>query len=458
MIIQQFFVPGIAHSSYLVAGNRTCAVIDPERDTGRYLAAARGDDLRITHILLTHLHADFIAGHMDLAEATGARIHAPRSAGCAFTHTPLMEGDTVELEHIRFSVLETAGHTPEHICYVAADTSRGPTPVALFSGDTLFVGDVGRPDLFPGKAQELASSLYDNLHGKIMTLPPECEVYPAHGAGSLCGRAMAAKRSSTIGYEIRYNYALRIQDRQEFIRALTSDMPAAPDHFARCSEINRAGPALLRDLARPGPLDPAAIAGRNAGEVVILDVRSYQAFSGMHIPGSWNIDLAGNFATWAGWVLPPDREILLVVENGGQAEEAALQLHRVGFDRVTGYLDGGMLAWGTSGMPFSTVPVISAQKAHDLVTAEKAVLVDVRSQEEWESGHAEGSVHIPWHDLRTRHTELDPAKQYITMCKGGPRGSIAASILKMHGFARVQNLGGGSRAYQLAGFITDPKG
>ena len=452
MIIQQFFVPGIAHSSYLVAGNRTCAVIDPERDVSRYLALARQMGLRITHVLTTHLHADFVSGHRDLADATGARVHAPRSAGCAFPHTPLAEGDQVQLEDIRFSVLETAGHTPEHICYVATDLSRGDSPVALFSGDTLFVGDVGRPDLFPGKAGELASSLYDNLHGKIMTLPPECEVYPAHGAGSLCGRAMAAKRSSTIGYEIRYNYALRIRDREEFIQALTSGMPAAPDHFARCSEINRAGPALLRDLARPGPLDSAAIAGRNAGEVVILDVRSYQAFSGMHIPGSWNIDLAGNFATWAGWVLPPDREILLVVENGGQAEEAALQLHRVGFDRVTGYLDGGMLAWGTSGMPFSTVPVISAQKAHDLVASGGAGLVDVRSLEEWQAGHAEGSVHIPWHDLRTRHTELDPAKQYITMCKGGPRGSIAASILKMHGFSRVMNIAGGFTAYQRAGY------
>ena len=457
MIIQQFFVPGIAHSSYLVAGNRTCAVIDPERDISRYLSVAQQTGLRITDVLSTHLHADFVSGHRDLADATGARIHAPRSAGCAFPHTPLAEGDQVELEDIRFSVLETAGHTPEHICYVATDLARGEAPVALFSGDTLFVGDVGRPDLFPGKARELASSLYDNLHGKILTLPPECEVYPAHGMGSFCGRAMAAKRSSTIGYETKFNYALRIRDREEFIRALTCDMPAAPDHFARCSEINRAGPVLLRDLARPVPLEPAAIASRNAGEVVILDVRSYQAFSGMHIPGSWNIDLAGNFATWAGWVLPLDREILLVVEDRWQAEEAALQLHRVGFDRVTGYLDRGMLTWGTAGLPFSTVPVISPQKAHDLIGSGGAVLVDVRSLEEWQAGHAEGSVHIPWHDLRTRYTELDPSRQYITMCKGGPRGSIAASILKMHGFARVLNLGGGSEAYQRAGFIPDPR-
>jgi len=452
MIIHQFFLPGIAHSSYLVAGDRTCAVIDPERDPARYLAASRELGLRITHILETHLHADFISGHLDLAEATGAGIYAPRSADCAFPHTPLSEGDEVVLEDIRFSVLETAGHTPEHICYLATDTSRGPGPVALFSGDTLFVGDVGRPDLFPGRAEELASSLYDNLQTKIMTLPDECEVYPAHGMGSLCGRAMAAKRTTTIGYEKKYNYALKIQSRPEFIRALTSDMPAAPDHFTRCSATNRAGPALMRDLALPGPVSPATFAGRaRAGDAVLLDVRSYPAFSGMHIPGAWHIDLAGNFATQAGWILPQGTEILLVGENRVQAEEAALQLHRVGFDRVTGFLEGGMLAWGAAGLPITRVLVISPQEAHALVRSKEAVLLDVRSEEEWQAAHGTEAVHIPWHDLRTRHTELDAARQYVVMCRGGQRASIAASILKMHGFDRIANLGGGFTAYQRAG-------
>jgi len=358
----------------------------------------------------------------------------------------------VLLEDIRFSVIETAGHTPEHICFVATDTSRGPTPVALFSGDTLFVGDVGRPDLFPGRAEELASSLYDNLHTKIMALPDECEVYPAHGMGSLCGRAMAAKRTSTIGYEKKYNYALRITSRGEFIRALTSDMPAAPDHFTRCSETNRAGPALMRDLIQPVPIEPKSLAGRiRADDALFLDVRSYLAFSGMHIPGAWHIDLAGNFATQAGWILPPGKDLLLVVEDRKQAEEAALQLHRVGFDRVTGYIEGGMLVWGTAALPISRVPVISPEEAHALIRSEEAILIDVRSQEEWQDGHAGGSIHIPWHDLRTRYTELDPAQQYIIMCRGGQRASIAVSILKRHGFGRIYNLGGGYTAYQRAG-------
>ncbi len=453
MIIQQFFIPGIAHSSYIVAGDRTCAIIDPARDVERYIRAAEEMGVVITHILETHLHADFISGHLDLADRTGATIYAPKSGNCAFPHSAVEEGDIIALENIRFSVIDTAGHTPEHICYIATDTARGETPVALFSGDTLFVGDVGRPDLFPGRAEELATSLYENLHTKIMTLPDECEVYPAHGMGSLCGRAMAAKRTSTIGYEKKYNYALLIKSREEFINALTSDMPAAPDHFARCSEINRKGPALMKDLPATVPVDPKAFSDTiRSNSATLLDVRSYPAFSGLHIPGSWHIDHAGNFATQAGWILPAEKEIILVAEGKAQAEEAALQLHRVGFDQVTGFLKGGMLVWGTAGLPISRVPVISPEEADRFIRGDEAVLIDVRSTEEWDAGHAAGSVHIPWHDLRTRYTELNPEKQYIVMCRGGQRASIAASILKMHGIERVMNLGGGYTAYSRAGF------
>ncbi|MCP1662893.1 MAG: MBL fold metallo-hydrolase [Methanocalculus sp. MSAO_Arc1] len=452
MIIQQFFVPGIAHSSYIVAGNRKCAVIDPCRDVGPYIEYASQNGLQITHILETHLHADFISGHLDLAELTGATIYAPKSGKCAFPHKAVAEGDEILVEDIRFSVIDTAGHTPEHICYIAADLGRGESPVALFSGDTLFVGDVGRPDLFPGQSVELASSLYENLHTKIMTLPDEVEVYPAHGMGSLCGRAMAAKRTSTIGYEKKYNYALNIATKEEFIHALTSDMPAAPDHFARCSEINRTGPALMRTLDQPGPVDPKPFLEKIQSGALLLDTRSYPAFSGLHIPDAWHIDLSGNFATQAGWVLPPEREILLVVEEKRQAEEAALQLRRVGFDRISGFLSGGMLAWGTAALPVSRVPVLSPEEADAEVKSGTATLIDVRSQEEWDAAHAEKSIHIPWHDLRIRYEELDAEGSYIVMCRGGQRASIAASILKMKQIERVANLGGGYTAYSRAGF------
>ncbi len=455
MIIQQFFVSGIAHSSYLVAGSKACAVVDPERDIGRYLDAAMQMGLRITHILETHLHADFVSGHLELAKATGAPIYAPKAGNCSYPHITLQEGDQIILEDMVFSIIETAGHTPEHICYIATDTGRGETPVAVFCGDTLFVGDVGRPDLFPGRSEDLASSLFDSLHEKILRLPEECEVYPAHGMGSLCGRAMNAKRTSTIGYEKKYNYALQIRDRREFVHALTSNMPQAPDHFFRCSEINRLGPAQMQDLTPPAPMDPRSFAQRaNSGQAVVLDVRSYPAFSGLHIPGAWHIDLAGSFATQAGWIIPAEREILLVVEGREQIKEAALQLYRVGLDRVAAYLDGGMLAWAASSLPIGRVPVISPEQAHELLKSRKATLIDVRSVEEKTAVHVEGSIDIPWHDLRARYSELDPQNRYILMCKGGQRASIAASILKMRGFSRICNLAGGFLAYQRAGFIS----
>lgn len=454
MIISQFFIPGIAHSSYLVAANSTAAVIDPARDVGRYLGAAEELGVRITHILETHLHADFVSGHCDLADRTGAPVLGPKAARFAFPHTGLSEGDTVRMEEITFRVIETPGHTPEHICYTATDTSRGKTPVALFSGDTLFVGDVGRPDLFPGRAEELAGRLYDNLHAKILPLPDECEVYPAHGMGSLCGRAMAAKRTSTIGYERKYNYALQIAEKEEFIHALTSHMPAAPDHFARCSEINRAGPTLMRNLHNPAPVAPEDFAqAAGAGRAVVLDVRGYAGFSGMHVPGSWNIDLAGNFATNAGWVIPPGRDILLVADEPRQAEEAALQLRRVGFDNVPGRLAGGMFAWAYAGLPVTRAPVIGGSEAEAAIRGGDAILLDVREIGEREQFPAERSVHIPWHEVRTQHGRLDPSRHTIIMCKGGQRAAIAASILLMRGFSNVSILAGGYTAFRRAGFV-----
>ena len=256
MYVQQFFVDGLAHLSYILGGNQTCAVIDPKRDVDDYIKAAKAMGLKITHIIETHLHADFISGHLDLKELTGAKIYAPKAANCQFDHVPVAEEDTIEIEDMKINVLETPGHTPEHVSYVVTDLSRGEAPVAIFCGDTLFVGDVGRPDLFPGRAEELASKLYDSLHQKLLELPDFCEVYPAHGAGSLCGRAMGAKRTSTIGYERRYNPALQHKTREDFKKSLLTGMPGTPDHFTRCSAINAKGPALVGSLPVPSPLIP----------------------------------------------------------------------------------------------------------------------------------------------------------------------------------------------------------
>ncbi len=452
MLIQSFFVPGLSHISYLLCGSKTCAVIDPKRDIEIYLDAAKGMGLKITHILETHLHADFISGHMDLTERTGAKIYAPKSGNCQFDHVALSEGDSFQIEDMELRVIDTPGHTPEHLVYVVVDHSRGEEPVALFSGDTLFVGDVGRPDLFPGIAKELATKLYDSLQ-KLAKLPDFCEVYPAHGAGSLCGRAMSAKRTSTIGYEKKYNYAFQTKDLNTFIDLLTTDMPEAPDHFSRCSDINRKGPARLKDLPCLTPYDPASFYQRSKGSnTIVLDIRPYEAFGGQHVPGAYHIDFGGNFSTFAGWILPPDADILLVSNGPSQAEEAMVQLRRVGLDRTIGYLEGGMYEWAKAGLPSDRVEQISVDTLNQRIKGgPKMTLLDVRARREFMTYHINGAVNIPFPDLRKRSGELDPTLPVLVICNTGHRSSIATSILKRNGFKEVSNVAGGMTGYNAAG-------
>ena len=456
MLLKHYFLGKIAHSSYILAGTGSCAVIDPQRDVDLYLTQARELGVPITHIVQTHLHADFISGHMDLAQKTGATIYAPKSANCSFDHVPLVEGDTIEIENMLLQVLETPGHTPEHVCYTVTDGARGDTPIGVFVGDVLFVGDVGRPDLFPEMATDLAGQLHDSLHEKLLKLPDHCEVYPAHGAGSLCGRSMGAKYRTTIGYERRYNAALQL-DKEDFVSSLTSRMPPAPDHFGRCSDINRDGPTLLADLPELEGLRPAQFQERVADRAVeVLDVRSYTAFASLHIPGAWHLDLNGNFPTFAGWVLPTDKDILLVADSYEGAVTADLWARRVGMDRIVGYLDGGMMAWATRGYRTADIHLVSAEALHDRVTGtSNLVLVDVRTPLEFEDGHIGGAVNIPAPDLRTRYQELDPDKPTFLVCSSGNRSSLGASILKQHGFKELHNLAGGMTGYSQAGYAEE---
>jgi len=457
MLLKHFFVEKIAHSSYILAGKDQCAVIDPRRDIEIYLQAARALGVNITHILQTHLHADFISGHMDLARKTGAAIHVAASAECAFDHVPLREGDRIELEDMILTVWETPGHTPEHLNFVVSDSSRADSPVGVFTGDTLFVGDVGRPDLFPDQAAELAGKLYHSLHDRLMTLPDYVEVYPAHGAGSLCGRAMGAKWRSTIGYERRFNASLQIQDKSAFIRSLTEGMPPAPDHFSRCSDINRQGPAVVADMPdiREYPVEAFYSRMKRPGSIV-LDTRSYMAFGGQHIPGAWHLDLNGNFPTFAGWVLPTGGEILLVAEDRRKAMEAVTWARRVGVDSISGYLDGGMATWLVSGLKTNGARQISAETFHEMLSGTTGfVLVDVRAPREFADNHIEGAINIPTAELRTRHNELQKDKPTILMCSSGNRSSLGCSILLQHGFTDVINLAGGMSGYSAAGYTRE---
>ena len=451
MLLVHFFMPKLAHSSYLLAGNRTCAVIDPSRDIDGYISAAADLDLKITHVLLTHLHADFVSGHMDLTAMTGASIVVPASACCAFEHIPVKEGDSFLLEDMKIDVIETPGHTPEHVSYIVSDTGRGTDPAGVFCGDTLFVGDVGRPDLFPDMARKLASRLYDSLR-KLMQLPDFCEVYPAHGAGSLCGRAMGSKWRSTIGYERRYNAALQIEERDSFIRSLTTNMPPAPDHFSRCSAVNRAGPATVTSLGNPEPMKPEefrkAALDRNS---IVLDVRRYDAFGGQHIPGAVSIDFEGNIPVFAGWVLPPDVDIYLVATSLPEVLETTIWLRRVGLDRVKGYLDGGMFAWSLAGLPAAHLPQMSVLEADlEIESCRESMILDVRSSDEYDNSHIDGAVNIPAPDLRTRFSELDQDSEILLVCSTGYRSTLAGSILLSNQFKKLHNVAGGMKGFNSA--------
>ncbi|MFO7830556.1 MAG: rhodanese-like domain-containing protein [Desulfuromonadaceae bacterium] len=457
MLLKHFFVEKIAHSSYMLAGTDSCAVIDPQRDVDVYLNEARAQGVKITHILQTHLHADFISGHMDLARKTGAKIYIAKSANCAFDHVALSEGDVVELEDMRLRVLETPGHTPEHLSYVVEDTSRSESPMGVFVGDTLFVGDVGRPDLFPDMAQELAGKLYHSLHDKLLELPDHCEVYPAHGAGSLCGRSMGAKQLSTIGYERNFNAALQFLDKAEFTKSLTQDMPPAPDHFSRCSDINRKGPALIDDLPGLAELEPALFRDRMEDpDVLVLDARSYHAFGSQHIPDAWHLDLNGNFPTFAGWVLPTDKDILLVAEDYPKALEANRWARRVGVDRIVGYLSGGLPEWAVAGLPSRAVQQLSVEDLHERMNDEANFqLLDVRAPKEFADSHIEGALNIPVADLRTRFAELGKNQELLLICSSGNRASLATSILLQRGFKAVSNVAGGMNGYSAAGYAKE---
>jgi hydroxyacylglutathione hydrolase len=453
MLLLQFFTPKIAHSSYILAGHNTCAVIDPRRDVQLYIDAAKSQGVKITHIIETHLHADFVSGHLDLAQKTGATIYAPDMGHCAFEHVAVSEGDEVVIEDMVLQVLETPGHTPEHASYVVVDKSRSAEPVGVFCGDTLFVGDTGRPDLFPGRARELAGALYSSLHDKLLRLPDSCEVYPAHAAGSLCGRNIAAKRQSAIGYERRNNPALLIDDKEAFIASLTTDMPPAPDHFGRCSAINCEGPALISSLPSPRAIEPqdfATLAARD--DTVIIDTRSYAAFGGQYIAGSFSLNLQANFPTFAGWVVPSDKDILLVTSSGAEVAEAVEWLRRVGMDRTIGFLAGGTPASASAGLPLKHIPQLCSSELRGIVLKGASVLVDVRAKSEYETGHIKGAVNIPFADLRTRYSELDSTAVTVVYCSSGVRSSLGASLLARSGFSKLMNVAGGITGYRAAGF------
>jgi hydroxyacylglutathione hydrolase len=454
MYFEQFYLSCLAHASYMIGSEGVAAVVDPQRDVDIYIEEAQKNGLRIEHVIETHLHADFVSGHRELAARTGARIYVGASAGATFPHAAVHEGDEVPFGQCRLRFLETPGHTVESISILVTDLERSAEPFAVLTGDTLFIGDVGRPDLSPGYTpQQLAGHLYDSLHEKLLRLDDNISVYPAHGAGSLCGRQISAERCSTIGKQRATNYALKAASRDEFIHLLTDALPERPGYFLRDAELNRTGAAPLTDLPPLPALDAYAVLRLQQRGAIALDTRPAAQFGAGHIPGSVHIALSGQYAAWAGTMVGLETDVILVAEDQARVTEARLRLARVGIERVVGYLEGGIEGWKRENLALEQVPQITVEDLARLVheKKDKVQILDVRRQAEWEEGHLEGALLKPLNQLARMMDELDPQRPIAVHCKSGYRSSIGASLLRRGGFRQVMNVTGGFDAWKNAG-------
>jgi hydroxyacylglutathione hydrolase len=463
MYFKQFYLNCLAHASYLLGSDGEAAVVDPQRDVDQYIDEAAARNLKIKYIIETHLHADFVSGHRELAARTGAEIVFGHKADAGFPHRAVTDGDDLTVGTLKLSVIETPGHTPESICVLVTDTKEqanidgGPSQKIL-TGDTLFIGDVGRPDLAGGKgytSQDMAAMMYDSLHEKLLKLDDSVEVYPAHGAGSMCGKNLSSETSSTIGQQRKFNYALQPMTRDQFVTMMTADLPEAPAYFSQDAEINRAGAPALSRLPEPRAMSPDEVCEVGQHGCVILDVRNAAEFGAAHVPGSLNIGLSGQFASWAGSLIPLTAPIVIVAGSEEQISEAQTRLARVGLENIQGYLEGGIEAWRNGKHETATIPQISVGELKELIETHPSLqIVDVRRSAEYQSGHAPRAAHAPLANLRDRVSELnfDPGKETAVICAGGYRSSAATSILEQTGFTDLLNVTGGTTAWIKTGY------
>ncbi len=451
MYFEQFYLGCLAHASYMLGSGGEAVVVDPQRDVDIYLKAAQEQDLRIRHVLETHLHADFVSGHKELAARTGAKIYIGAKAGATFSHVAVRDGFELRFGQARITVLETPGHTPESICLLVTDEEKSSGPWAVLTGDTLFIGDVGRPDLSKTHTpQQLAGMLYDSLQNKLLKLADSVLVYPAHGAGSLCGRNMRAERWSTIGTERLTNCALQIGSRPEFVRQLTTDLPARPEYFLQDAEINREGAALLTELPALPAIPAAQLMSLIEHGLIALDVRPGDAFAAGHVPGSINIALSGQFASWAGTLLGLSSRPALIADSPEQLSEARMRLTRVGIEDVRGYLQHGVQGWTQAGFTLVETPQVNVQALNTGLQENGLKVLDVRREPEWRGGHIAGAS---WYPLDKFKTEVPPVDRKLPLaihCRSGYRSMIACSLLQRAGCENVINVIGGFDAWQQA--------
>ena len=452
--VERFYLSCLAHASYMVCSGGIAAVVDPQRDVDLYIDTAARLGVSIQHVIETHLHADFVSGHRELAERTGARIYLGAGSGATFPHVAVKDNDSIQFGACCFRFLLTPGHTLESICILMQDLADPNRPGVLFTGDTLFIGDVGRPDLARGYTpQQLAALLYRSLHEKVLRLPDDTQIFPAHGAGSLCGRQMSSDSSSTIARERQFNYALQARTEQDFVRLLTENLPPRPEYFAQDVELNRTGAEPLASLAAISALTPAEVERAQAAGAIVLDTRPPSQFGAGHVPGSVNVPLSGQYASWAARLLGLDAAIVIVAEDADRAHESQTRLARVGIEKVSGYVEDGVRGWANAGHALATIPQVSVQELSTILTPDSAPLcvLDVREPGEVGQGAIANSVRIPLGQLIANFETLDRAQPIAVHCKSGYRSSIASSLLRHAGFENVTNIVGGFDAWKAAG-------
>jgi len=450
MIVEQLYTNCLSEAAYFIADNGEAAIIDPLRDTDEYLKLAEQHQVTIKYIFETHFHADFVSGHLDLAKKTGATIIYGPETKAAFDFHKAKDGEEFPLGKLKIKAMHTPGHTLESTCYILIDEHE--KPYCVFTGDTLFVGDVGRPDLFSGNLskEELAEMMYDSLNQKIKTLNDDVIVYPAHGPGSACGKNLGKETFSTIGVQKASNYALQDQTKEEFVKAVTTGLNVAPAYFPINANLNSKGYDSLDEVLKKSlrPLSVAEFEQQANADVLILDVRPATVFTESFVPGSINIGIDGRFAEWAGSLLPYDEPMLLVTEEGKE-EEAIIRLARVGFDKVIGYLKGGIDSWIDAGKKVDLIIDVTAEElALDFPFDQKLEVIDVRKQTEFDGGHIKGAVLLPLNELKNPlvMAQVDDEKNLYVHCAGGYRSVIACSLMKRDGFHNVRNILGGYAA------------
>jgi hydroxyacylglutathione hydrolase len=458
MILKQYYLGCLAHASYLIGDetSSTAIIVDPQRDIQQYLAGAASFGLQIRHVFLTHFHADFVAGHLELRDRCGATIHLGSRAQAEYAFVAMKDGDTLDFPGVRLQVLETPGHTIESISILVFDLQKDSAhPHAVLTGDTLFIGDVGRPDLRASvgwTADDLGAHLYDSLHNKLLALPDQTLVYPAHGAGSLCGKQLSSDTVSSLGDQRRLNYALQPISKAEFIRLVTADQPDAPPYFTYDAILNtRERATLEKNLEQVlHPIDLEEVLRMGDAGAQLLDVRDATEYAKGHLAGSINVGLGGQYATWAGTVLDRAKLIVIIAEPGRE-QEAAVRLGRIGFDHIKGYLRGGMEALaGREDLVWPTERRSAPTLAEELASVTPPLLLDIRNPREWAARHIDGSVNIPLNHLQERIAEIPRDRPIAVHCAGGYRSSIAASILHQYGITHLIEMAGGLAAWEAA--------